>query len=53
MKTENSSSSGEAKEFNQQNMYCWCFQADQKKLTLSVRFHIECRVGVCQNDLLN
>lgn len=37
----NSSSSGEAKAFDQQNINCCCFQADQKKLTLSVRFQIE------------
>lgn len=37
----NRSFSGEDKEFDQQNMHCCCFQADQKKLTLSVRFQIE------------
>lgn len=41
-KIENSSSSsGEAKTFDQHDMHCCCFQADQKKLALSVRFQIE------------
>lgn len=38
---ENSSSSGEAKAFDQLNTKCCCYQANQKKLTLSVKFQIK------------